>query len=1058
MKNTITRLLAAFAMGAMVQTTNAQHAIGLQSGNHNASYAYALNPSQTYPDKNRFYLNLWGSGIGYTNNFLTYSAPFSLWAWGTGNYPDSYKDAGGNLKFDQSWLQLDGDKDHWRLYYLDETYGPSVHFRVDRKNAIGFGVKSVAGLSVNGVNRNLGNLFRFGLDSNSAAFSGPNGAVIGQEYNMPRFSVNTDKWQEWFFSYAWVARDKGRHFVKWGATGKFLLGMGAAHVGAADGSYRFNDKNELQLNNMRATYFHTGDASASTTLSSPFGLKFNDPQGAGLGMDIGFTYQYRPDRLRKTYRDWWNCADEEHNGYSWRFGASLTDLGFIGYGGKARMLDMTGSRTWTVNTDLVDNRNSFGADRFEKAGTGFFDSFDAEQSNAFLTTTPAAFNAQLDIKMGKTFYVGANWTHSLKGAYSWGVRRASYISVVPRWETEGAELGIPVTLTRDYTALNVGLYGRLGPFMLGTDNLGGLLNYASRGDHKAANIYFGVRIKLAACDWDYYHRHDKRDTVVKEVRNTDTLNFWRRDTIRLEKRDTVKVYRTDTLKIYKRDTVIRYKNTEITGDLKKKEDELRRREEELKKREAEIIKRENNNMGTGDRCCNEVIGLKRELEDERTANTRLRGQVDQCERDKDRLRAENDGLRRENETLRNTNASLKAEIDRLNSEIARLRLNNNPCASQVRVRDSLILVEQQKNATITAQLSKRNGEYDAIVKANDANKKRIAELEAELAACKANTSASKDCLDKVKLLEAQIAAEKARGDGLQKELNETKARLDAEVKKSAALQAELDACKKSAENDKKRIAELEAQLKNCGNCSTYQEKIILLEKQLADLRAEYDYQIKLTKELQEKLKNCGSAEELNKVKAELDAVKKRNAELEAEVADLKKQKETLNSEITAYKSKVADLEAKLKECQSKGSDCKACEEELEQYKLKYEQKSGAYDALMEEYRQCAKDLQALKDRLATCESKLKECSGSSGNEETLKAEIDKLKRTIAELNAEVAARQKSLDELQDAYGKLEEKNSTLSKQLASQQLEINGLKAQLATLQEQLKQCQEGVK
>lgn len=1052
MKNTITRVVMACTAVLTLSNLKAQHATGLVFGNHNASYAYALNPSQTYSDKNRVYMNIWGAGIGYTNNFLTYNAPFSLWQWGAGEVPDQYRDGTGKIKFEQDWLKLDGDKDHWRMYYLDETYGPSLHFRVNNRNAIGFGLKSVAGLSVNGVNKELGNLFRFGLDSAGRGFSGLNGTQIGTLYNIPRFSVNTDKWQEWYFSWAGVTRDQGNHFVKWGATGKFLLGMGAAHLGAADGSYRFTSKNKVEFNNLQATYFHTDDASASTTLSSPFGLKFNTPQGAGLGMDLGFTYEFRPDKARKTYRDWWNCGDEEHNDYRWRFGASLTDLGFIAYGGQGRMVDLNGSKSWTVNTSLIDQQNTAGVDRFEKVGRGFFDSLSGEDpSNAFLTTTPAALNAQLDIRMGKSFYVGANWTHSLKGAYSWGVRRASYLSVIPRWETEHAELGVPVTLTRDYSALNVGLYGRLGPVIVGTDNLAGLMNYAARGEHKAANIYFGVRFKLAACDWDYYHRHEKRDTVNKYTEKRDTVSFWHRDTIRIVKRDTLKVYRTDTVKVYKRDTVVRYRNAEITGDVKKREEDLRRREEELKKREAEVMKRENATMGKGDPCCDELVVVKKQLAAERENNDRLR-------RDNDQLRRDNDGLRNDNEDLRNTNAKLKAEIDRLNSEIGRLRLSGNPCDKQVKQLDSLLTVERNRNAKITADLNKKTADYDAQVKVNETNKKRIAELEAELAKCKLSAGDNKECLEKVKTLEAQIAAEKARGDQLSKDLADTKAKLDAEVKKNAQLTADLEACKKSAEADKKRIAELEAQVKNAGDCQTYKDKIVQLEKQLSDLRAEYDYQLKLTKELQEKLKNCGNAEELNKVKAELDAAKKRNAELEAEVADLKKQKESLSSEITAYKAKVADLEAKLKDCESKGSDCKAVEEERDQWKLKYEQKNSAYDALMEEYKQCTKDMQLLKDKLAAAEAKLKECSGSSSNEETLKAEIDKLKRTIAELNAEVEARQKSLDALQASYDKLEEKNATLTKQLADQQAEITSLKAQVSSLQEQLKQCQEGVK
>lgn len=1122
---------------------NAQHSIGLSAGNHNSPYAFSVNPANTFPDKNRVYLNMWGAGLGFTNNFLNYNAPFSMWKWAAGEYPDQYQAPGGKLRFGQNWLKLDGSANNWKLYYLDEVWGPSLFFRVSNRDAVGFGVKSVAGLSVNGVNAKMGNLFRFGLDS-ALAFGGSNGTNIGEQYSAGPWSANTNKWQEWFFSWARVTKDRGPHFMKWGFTGKFLVGMGAAHIGANKMDYKFLDKQTVEFNNMQATYFHTSDATASTTLSSPFGFKFNDPQGLGLGMDIGFNYQYRPSSLRRSYRDIWSCEDEVNNNYRWRFGASLTDFGFLAYKGNSRIVDMNNPTAVVMNKNLIDNYNSFGGeDRFEKVSNGFFDSLTDNRSDNFASTTPVALNLQYDLRLSDNFYLGANLTQSLKGAYSLGVRRSSFLSVIPRWESESAEVGVPITLTRDYSDLNVGLYGRLGPVIVGTDNLAGLFKYYGNNNYNAANIYFAVRIKLAACDWDYYHKHEKRDTLHKVSEYRDTVHFWKRDTIRIVKVDTIKRIIRDTVKVKTvvRDTVVKFRNTEATNtaaqkqkeeELKKREAVITAREAELKKKEEELRKREQGNMSNKTPCDEELIAVRRQLADEREANSRLRLSIndltrdrDQLSRDRDQLRRDNDMLRRDNDDLRNRDAQNKAEIDRLNKEIARLRLSGNPCEKQVKSRDSLLSVESARNAKITAELAKKTSDYDALLKTSETQKKRIAELEAELAKCKLSNTGTAECELKVKNLEAQIAAEKARNAQLQKDLADTKALLDAEVKKNAALKAELDVLKKSAEDDKKRIAELEAQVKAGGDCSVYKQKIAELEKQLSDLRAEYDFQIKLTKDLQEKLKLCGNSgntEEVTKLKAqledclkksaaleaeiaelkktnsglsaeiaaqkakvsdleaklkecqgkgtdcstcpevtalkaELDASKKKVTELEAEVSQLKKDKTTLNSEISGYKGKITDLEAKLKECDGKtGGDCKACEEELTQMKLKFEQKSSAYDALMEEYKMCTKDLADLKSKLSACEAKVKECSGSSSEATALKAEVEKLKQTIAQLNAEVDARQKSLDELQASYDKLTLKSADQAKQITALQAEVKALKAQVATLQEQLKQCQEG--
>lgn len=1047
MKNNFTRKSLLLLALACIFELRAQQTIGLQIGNHNASYAYALNPAQTYSSKNRFYFNFWGAGVGFTNNFLTYSAPISPWQMGAGNYPDRYKNDAGKLDFNPAWLALNPNTNNWKLYYLDETYGPSMHFRITPKMAVGIGIKSVAGMSITGVDKNLGNLFRFGLDSAGQGFTGPNGIELGKNYELSGFSINTDKWQEWFFSVAAVTRDKGRHFTKWGATGKILLGMGAGHLGVNGGSYRFNNNNQVEFNDLQSTWFHTEDQSATRTLNNPFGMKFDFLQGAGLGADLGFMYENRPKQNRKRYNNpWFSCLDEDDNEYKWRFGASLTDLGFIVYGGQSRVINNKDvSATWNINRNLINTYQGFGQDPINNVSTGFYDSLNADAANNFITTTPTALNVQFDRRYRGDFHLGMNWTHSMKGNYAWGVRRASYLSVIPRWETEHAEIGVPLTLTRDYTDFNLGVYGRLGPFTVGTDNLGGIVKYASKGEYTGANVYFGIRLKLEACGWLYYKSKDYKDSVQnarKEVQKNDT--FWKRDTITVIKRDTVR--KTEVIR--KTDTIVKYKNLEVSPDLKKKEDELRKKEAELKAKEEDLRKREleiNAKSTNCKPCQDELIVVKQQLVTTRDQLSKLRIQLDECNRNKGILAAENEDLKKKNSLL-------SAEVDKLKRENAVLKLNINPCDKQVKSRDSLLVVERERNARLQAELDKKKQDCDGVQKELDNTRKRVAVLEAEVADgkkkvaaleielsnCKfGNAGNNADCLNKIKQLEAQITAEKLKTSTLQKELSDTKARLDAEIKKNATLQLELDACRKAAADDKKRIAELEALLKNSGDCEPLKLKIA---------------------ELEEKLKNCSNTEELNKCKADLDIAKKRNAELEAELLNVKKQRDQYLSELDATKKKISELEVKLKECEGKGSDCKECEEALAQLKIKYEQKESAYNSLMDEYQACTKDLTALRIKLSDCESKLKNCTGSSGKETELQAEIDKLKRTIAELNAEVAARQKSLDELQASYDKMESTNAELGKKITAMQSELNALKSQVNLLQQQLKECQESGK
>ncbi len=1058
MKKTIT-LLAVSALLVKTQKVQAQQNLGMTFGNHNASYAYSLNPSQTYMDKNRFYVNLWGAGIGFNNNFLTYKAPISLWRWGS---------EGGNISansvFDDNggWLRLNPNTNHWRLYYFDETYGPSAHFRLDNKQALGFGIKGVSALSINGVNRNFGNLIS-ALADTARAFAGPNSALLGKEYGVPRFSANTAKWQEWYASYAWVTRDRGPHFVKWGVTGKMLLGFGAAHIGSNSGSYTFTGPRQMQFDNLQATYFYSGDNSAANTLTNPFGMKFDFLQGFGLGMDVGFTYENRPAANRQTYRDWLSCATERDNRYRWRIGASLTDFGFIGYSGSSYRIDtLSAPRNWNVKPGIIDKTGMDNESRFTNVGQQFFDSMGAQKDKSFPMFTPAALNVQYDLRTAGNFHFGVSWTQSLKGTYSLGVRRPSSLSIIPRWEFEHFELGLPVTLGRDYTALNMGVYGRLGPFTLGTDQLGGLLRYAARGNYNGANIYFGVRIKLVACGWDYYHRHDKFDTMRKTEDPKQTENFW--------KRDTVTVVKYDTIKITKRDTVVKYKNTEISTDLKVREEKMRKAEEELKKREAIVIAKEAElkkgeviTMSRTSPCDKQLKQKDSLIQVEQTKNAKLTARVT-------KLQTDYDLLVRADDANRKRIAQLEADLKNCKSTTGTVTsVTVKDCQDTINKLQSRIAAEKAKvtnlekelttcKASITPGDNKACQDRIKVLEAQiAAEKAKTTTLEKDLASCRLSAGSGKECLDKVKQLEAEIAAEKAKNTVCSTDLAKTKALLDAEVKKTSQLTLDLDNCRKASDSDKKRIAELEALLKNPGDdCAAYKLRVAELEKQLGDLKKNYDAEVALNKDLQEKLKNCsGSSEELNKTKADLEASKKRVAELEAQISDCSKQKNQLNADLTAAKNKITELEAKIKECEGKGNDCSDCEDKLSQAKISLEQKNSAYDALMEEYKQCGKDVQALKTKLSECEGKLKDCGGSSSNENALKAEIDKLKRTISELNAEVAAGQKSLSELQKSYDGLEAQNASLSKQITEKEATITSLKSQLAGLQQQLKECQE---
>lgn len=1050
--------------------TNAQHAMGLQMSGRNAPYSTFLNPANAYPDRNMLYLNAWGTNLGFTNNFVRFNMPERA------GY--LFQHNGLPVAFKQDFIAYDGS-DNNKLYYLKETYGPSAFFRVSPYWGLGFGVRAIGGLSMTGVGQELGNLIRYGVDTSKGAFSGAKALQMNKTYTNGKFSVSAENYQEWFMSLANVSGYKGNHFWKWGATGKLLLGMGSANYASDNLGFGFNNGNQMYFENSNIKTAHTDDESASTVLDNPFGLNFKNVNGAGLGFDVGFVYEKRIGNRGNNYMHQSSCFPAMNKGYSWKFGASLTDIGFIAWDGHSYDYDIKARKNWNVNRDLVNLAadNSVNTDRFDKVDTGFSEKFGATRYDGFSTVTPMAFNAQLDIRFQNSFYVGANWTHSLKGQSAMGLRRTSYLSVVPRWEKEHAEFGIPVTLTRDYTALNVGMYGRLGPLIVGTDNLGGLYKYAVNNDYQSANIYMALRFKLALCP--YNENFEELDTVTTYdtiPNKVDTLSFYDRDT--LIKRDTIKVIERDTVYRTIRDTVYKYSSGPSSEEIRKREDAVKRREAEVLKREADaknksdllILKEEQLRLreielskSSGSDCNKRIKELQDELDRTRTQYATLERNCKTCTDEKAKcelkikdLENEIIKLKAEVNNTRLDNTRLKTENDNLKAEIVRLKMSTiNPCDKQTKTLDSLLTIEKKKNTDLKVEVEKLKTENDAI-------KKQKAELEVKVA----------DDSKKLSDLQAQLDALGKENTNLKNQLKNTTG-CDALKAQVATLEKELETTKNNLKAEVEKNKTLEEKLKSTEDCGPYKTKIAELEKRYSELQTEYNFLLNQNKELQASLKACEStktnSEEITRLKAEVETLKKTVTDLEAKLADTEKQKKTVETDNTSLKAEVESLKKQLTTCQTNLSNCEktsgsgsgevnTLKAEVETLKTKLSTAEGKL-ADSEKLRKTLEtdngslkaEVEDLKKQLTTCQTNLSNCektSGSgSGEVNTLKAEVESLKTKLSSAETKLAdcEKQKKTEETE---------NTSLKAQIENNKKQITNLEAQLADAEAKLKACQ----
>ena len=987
MKLTLRNFLVTACIILQAPFAKAQQPLGLVVGDLNTPYAVNMNPAMVASQyKNRAYFNWWGTTLDIQSSFANSSG---------------WRRLPGSLKMDQSWIPKPEDQ-NWSMNYLNETYGPSLFVMPDNSVGFGLGVKGVSGFNFSGVNPQLGNLLLQGR----GAWENPNtGKSVSQT---SPFAFNTEKYQEWYLSFGSYVGDadakKGIRALKWGVTTKILIGMGAAHLSSSKFNAEYNGNNNFLIRDILANYSYTDQTSAANTMVRPMGLKFDLMTGIGAGVDMGFVYEYRPG-LAVNYNGMFSgCEREFKRTYRWKFGASLTDVGFISYDGSA--YSITANNLNYTADSIFSIQQMYGANpstinHFDQIANAA-NTVGAPKRSSFTSYTPMALNMQWDYRFGE-WHLGTYWIHNLKPVDMPGLRRSSMFSVVPRHQEERFEYGFPISVINNYSQLNVGAYVRVGPVIVGTNNLAGLGQYMRNTGNQGASFYIGFRSKIGDCSKAIVYDDDNNDwaedSAVVDTAVNAKENQKQRDTIikhdTIIKRDTI--VKTEIKTIVKRDTVVVTKTVSTNTNnpaLQQALNDCQKREADLKNRLAAIEAREAAANNKNKNCEAELAKWKAES--------------DKCKTELDLLKAENNRIKAENYRLRT------------DKEVAIL-----PSDKQLKRCDSLLAVELLKNQKLQVELSdSKKAASDCGVKLADAVNKSKA-CESELAKAKQQIEVLQ--ADK-KRLEDQLKSVSLGEDctPYKNKIAELEKLLAAERLKTSQLTNDLNNCNKSLETLKAQLAaeqakvrDLEAKLKTCIPLDQY-------NKALADLEAQ---------------KKATAAAE---IKASESETKAKNAE--TKLAECDKAKAALLVELEAAKKKVAELEEKLKNSNT-GSDCSKTRDSLSQALLDLGIAKNAYDALMAEYQDCLKSANSYKDQLKACQDKLAAGTSDASAVDALKAEIAKLKITITELNGEVAAVKKSLEACQES---IDEKDALIK----SLQDQLKGKNADIATLQAQLKSAQ----
>lgn len=429
--------------------TNAQSYLGYYHDNYAGVHGVLYNPASIVDSRFKTDINLFSFSTSISNDL--YAVEFS----------EALK---SGYDFDSQAKKSFSDSNN-AVVNLD-LMGPAFMFNITPNQSLAVFSRARSFVNVVDINGNLVN--ELSKEEDQADFN----YFVGN----PNFTANS--WGEFGLSYAVILYRKGTHFLKGGATIKYLQGIANNHFKGENVTLKYV---ENKTNPELSEFISTGTAIYGTSQDFEENSTINiDANSRGLGFDLGLVYEWRPD-FDTTKKDVANFKDM--NKYKLRFSFSLTDLGSIDY---KKGIRKNYNINNTINQEDFDNAGSF-----DLVLSDFYT--ETAVSETVKSNLPTAFHTDVDWNIHKKLYLNINGDFSLtdSGALN-QISIENRLSVTPRFESRGFSLYVPVSFMQ-YSGTRMGLGLRTGLFFIGS---GSALSSLLAKESKGTDVQFGVKIPV----------------------------------------------------------------------------------------------------------------------------------------------------------------------------------------------------------------------------------------------------------------------------------------------------------------------------------------------------------------------------------------------------------------------------------------------------------------------------------------------------------------------------------------------------------------------------------
>ncbi len=454
-----------------------QDLLGLSTGNYTGVTGMNLNPASIVDSRLKFDLNLIGVSTYFSNNYLSVKRTALL----DGSFfKDKYND----------WAMVRRDLLEENSLRANERVNLRLNTRViapisfmlsaGKRSAIALNISNRTGMYVDNVNQDFARFAYSSFDDNS---------FFGRPMNMNGVSSNTLNWLDVGVTYGTVLIDNGNHFLKGAFTAKYIGGIASGYFHADELNVNFNNSNEVNVTTPNMQYGHGNKLSLDMYKS--LSLKSLRPEAEGFGWNAGLMYEYRGkiDKFKYLTPEYEEKTRRDYNKYAFRIGFAIMDAGKLTFnkGGFNNDFAMN-AVNWNLNNRVIKDINSIDTLIAEQAV------FNTLADGSYTVALPTAYSAQLDVHVGRGFYINAMTYQPMKLAETdRKVRVEPAYAITPRFESRVFGFYLPVSYNK-FDNWNVGATLRLGPLYIGSANLGSLV---FNKKVPTADIHAGLRIPIA---------------------------------------------------------------------------------------------------------------------------------------------------------------------------------------------------------------------------------------------------------------------------------------------------------------------------------------------------------------------------------------------------------------------------------------------------------------------------------------------------------------------------------------------------------------------------------